>query len=146
MPKIYLIGSLRNAAIPTVGNALRAEGYEAFDDWHAVGPEADDKWREYEKLRGRSYAEALKGAAARNTFEFDRRHIDTSDAAVLVAPAGKSAHLELGYVLGCEKPGFVLFDGEPERWDVMYLFATGVAFNVKQLLALLNTEFPRLGG
>lgn len=93
-----------------------------FDDWYAAGPEADDKWRDYEKARGHSYLKALEGHAARNVFAFDKRHLDSSDAAVLVLPAGKSGHLELGYMIGCGKPCFILLDN-PERWDVMYQFA-----------------------
>ena len=37
-------------------------------------------------------------------------------------PAGKSGHLELGYMIGQGKPCFVFFEEEPERWDVMHQF------------------------
>ncbi|MCI0562486.1 MAG: hypothetical protein MN733_28710 [Nitrososphaera sp.] len=83
---LYLIGSLRNLRVPEIANILRAEGYEVFDDWYAVGPEADDRWRDYEKARGRTYPEALKGLAAGNTFRFDQTHLDASDSCVLVSP------------------------------------------------------------
>ncbi|MCI0558746.1 MAG: hypothetical protein MN733_09640 [Nitrososphaera sp.] len=139
---IYLIGSLRNPRVPEVANILRAEGYEVFDDWYAVGPEADDRWRDYEKARGRTYPEALKGLAAGNTFRFDQTHLDASDACVLLSPAGKSAHLELGYMLGQKKLGFVLLDQDPERWDVMMKFATGVCFSIDELLDMLERRLP----
>lgn len=135
--KIYLIGSLRNNRIPKVGNVLRNEKFDVFDDWFAPGPEADDKWRDYEKLRGRSYVEALAGHAAKHIFALDKSHLDQSDAAVLVAPAGKSAHLELGYMIGKGKPGYILFDGEPERWDVMTQFATAIFLSIEDLLGEL---------
>lgn len=122
--KIYLIGSLRNPEVPKIANRLRRLGFEVFDDWYAAGPEADDKWRDYEKARGRSYKEALKGFAARHVYHFDKHHLDACDIAILVLPAGKSGHLELGYVIGKGKPGFILLDN-PERWDVMYQFANG---------------------
>lgn len=129
--KVYIIGSLRNVEIPVVGNALRAAGFYAFDDWYGAGPDADDKWQEYEKLRGRTYREAVYGEAAGNTFNFDKAHLDTSDAAVLVMPAGKSAHLELGYMAGRGKPTFIYFpEGEPERFDVMTRFATDLCFQL----------------
>lgn len=130
---IYVIGSLRNPNIPVVANKLRGLGLEAFDDWYGAGPEADDKWKEYEGQRGRSFPEALKGHAASTIFEFDRLHLDRCDAGVLVLPAGKSGHLELGYILGRGKPGFILHDN-PDRWDVMYNFATGVYFNEEDFL------------
>ena len=68
---IYLIGSLRNPQVPLLGAELRKQGFDVFDDWYAAGPEADDKWREYEEDRGRTYPQALTGYAAQHTFEFD---------------------------------------------------------------------------
>jgi len=137
---IYLIGSLRTPAVPLLGRKLREEGFDVFDDWHGAGPHADDEWQKYETLRGRSYQDALGGAAAKNTFHFDLRHLSICDTGILVAPAGKSAHLELGFMLGKGKKGYVLFDKEPDRWDVMYLFATGVFFTLDALLEELRHE------
>ena len=57
----------------------------------------------------------------------------------MVMPAGKSGHLELGYMLGQGKKGYILFDKEPDRWDVMYQFATGVFFNKEELINELIT-------
>jgi hypothetical protein len=42
-----------------------------------------------------------------------------------------------GYLIGQGKPGFILMDGEPERYDVMYKFAT-VVFSVEELVEKLN--------
>jgi nucleoside 2-deoxyribosyltransferase len=125
-PKVYVIGSLRNPVIPEVAAALRDRGFDAFDDWYAAGPEADDYWKRYEQARGRTYGEALTGYAARHVYEFDKRHIDSADAALMVLPAGKSGHLELGYAIGQGKPGVILLDESQDRWDVMYQFATAV--------------------
>ena len=123
---VYLIGTLRNPEVNRVAQAIRDLGFEVFDDWTAAGSTADDSWRDYEKSRGHSYVQALQGYAAKHVFAFDKFHLDRADLAVLLMPAGKSGHLELGYTLGKGKPGFVLFDQEPERFDVMYQFATGV--------------------
>lgn len=132
-PVVYLIGSLRNPDIPDVGNYLREQGFEVFDDWFAGGKIADDEWQAYELKRGHTYQQALRGYAADHVFGFDKHHLDRSDAAVLVLPAGKSAHLELGYMAGQDKPTFVLFDKEPERYDVMYKFATDVCMSKEEL-------------
>jgi len=137
---IYLVGSLRNERVPLIGNILREAGFDVFDDWHGAGPTADDEWQRYEQTRGRSYEQALAGYAAENTFNFDLRNITRATAGVLVTPAGRSAHLELGYLIGSGKPGYVLFDTPPERWDVMYLFARSVHFSVETLLAQLHRE------
>ncbi|TSC89237.1 MAG: hypothetical protein G01um10143_618 [Parcubacteria group bacterium Gr01-1014_3] len=135
--KVYLIGSLRNPEVPKLANQIRELGFEVFDDWYAAGPEADDKWRDYEKGRGHSFKEALKGYAAKHVFQFDRKHLDECDIAVLQMPAGKSGHLELGVHLGKGKRGYILVD-DPERWDVMYLFATGVFDDFNELKAELK--------
>ena len=130
---VYLIGSLRNDKIPEIGIYLRSLGVEVFDDWFAAGPIADDSWQEYEKRRGTSYPKALKGYAARHVFAFDIHHLARADAGILVLPAGKSGHLELGYLAGQGKPTYVLFNEEPERWDMMYQLATDVFFDLKEL-------------
>ncbi len=125
--KIYLIGSLRNPGVVGVQRALQLSfpDITIFADWMAAGPEADDYWKRYEQGRGKTFKEALQEPAAQHVFNFDRKHLVESAAVVLIAPAGKSAHLELGWCLGQGKPGFILLD-DPERWDVMYNFATGV--------------------
>lgn len=139
MTKIYLIGSLRNPAVQNIAAILRLAGYEVFDDWFAAGEKADDSWQEYERERGRHYSEALYGHAATHVFEFDLHHLEESDIAVLVLPAGKSGHLELGYMAGKGRPTFILFDAEPEwRWDVMYRFATKVVFSPDELTSELQ--------
>jgi hypothetical protein len=137
LKSIYVIGSLRNPEIPTIGNAIRELGYDVFDDWHAAGPTADDCWKEYEQSRGNNYRTALNGWAAKHVFEFDLHHLNRCDAGLLVLPAGRSGHLELGYMLGNGKIGYVLMDN-PDRWDVMYQFAHGVFFGLKEFLTALQ--------
>jgi hypothetical protein len=141
MALIYLIGSLRNKEIPELGKWFRSQGFEVFDDWFAAGPEADDYWRTYEKNKGLSYEEALRGWAAKNVFAFDHKHLDRSDIVVLALPAGKSGHLELGYAIGRGKPGYILLDQDYDRWDVMYQFAKGVYFDKEKLV----DELRKLG-
>jgi nucleoside 2-deoxyribosyltransferase len=139
---IYLIGSLRNPKVPETGEFLRSAGFEVFDDWYGAGERADDSWQAYERGRGRTYREALDGYASRQIVGFDHTHLLRADAAVLVLPAGRSGHMELGYVMGQGKPGFVLFDGEPERWDQMYgltFFSKGnVAFSLPELADVIS--------
>jgi hypothetical protein len=130
---IYLIGSLRNPEIPVIAGKLREAGLEVFDDWYAAGPEADDKWRDYEQGRGRTYTEALNGLAAEHVFEFDRYHLERADAGIIVLPAGKSGHLELGWLLGRGKRGYILLDS-PDRWDLMYKFADLVTTDLEEII------------
>ncbi len=126
--KIYIMGALANPNIPFIGNKLRKLGFEVFDDWWAPGPLADSYLKHYAKIRKLNYKETLKTHAAKHIYEFDKEHIDQSDIAILVMNAGKSAHLEFGYFIGSGKPGYILFDKEPARVDVMYQFATNIFF------------------
>ena len=133
--KLYLIGSLRNSNVPLLAEKIRALGIDCFDDWYAAGPEADDMWRDYEKARGHNYAEAMRGHAAKHVFEYDRSHLDSSDMGVLLLPAGKSGHLELGYLIGQGKPCYIVCpEGDAERWDVMYGFATEIFYSEEAFL------------
>ena len=138
MKAIYLIGSLRNPEIPKIGQDLRQIGFDVFDDWFAGGKIADDSWRDYEMARGRTYQEALSGYAARHVFGFDLSHIRRCDIGVLILPAGKSAHIEFGWI-SKDQSTYVLMD-KPDRWDVMYQFATGVAFSMNELTEMLKKE------
>lgn len=135
---IYVIGSLKNEKVPLVAEELRKCGYRVFDDWYSAGPEADDYWQAHCRLRGMDYEQALASPHAVCVFEFDREWLDAADTVVLVLPAGKSGHIELGYAIGAGKRGFILLDGEPDRYDVMYKFATGVAFTVGDLIELVS--------
>jgi len=144
MKSIYLIGSLRNPEVPVFAETLRAQGFDVFDDWYAAGPEADDFWRKYEISRGHSYMEALDGYAAQHVWEYDKSHLDRCDIGVLLLPAGRSGHLELGYMIGQGKPVYILLDGnylgENARFDVMYKFANVVSSESELLEDLLNKK------
>lgn len=138
---IYLIGSLRNPKVVEITSKMTEAGLEVFSDWMAAGEHADDSWRDYEKARGRTYLEALRCPAARNVFQFDKHHLDAAESVVLAAPAGKSGHLELGYSLGKGKRGYYLLD-DPERWDVMLQFCTGIFTDLNVLIEHLKTVEP----
>lgn len=131
---LYIVGSLRNPKVPITAKRYREAGWDVFEDWFAAGETADDSWQAYEKDRGRDFKSALKGYAAQHVYRYDKSHLDRCAMGLLVLPAGKSGHLELGYLIGCGKPGFILLDGEPERFDVMYNFAAAVYTNIDEAL------------
>jgi nucleoside 2-deoxyribosyltransferase len=82
-------------------------------------------------------AEALAGHAAQHVFNFDKAFLNVCRAGVLLMPAGKSGHLEAGYLVGQGKPVFGLFEEDPERFDVMLNFLTAVTYNVEDLIKCL---------
>lgn len=136
---VYLIGSLRQPErVQAVAKTYREQGWDVFDDWLAAGPEADDYWQKYENNRGRGVKEALKGYAARHVYNYDKSHLERCGMGLLVLPAGKSGHLELGYLIGRGKPGFILLDGEPERFDVMYNFADAIFTNIDEAIYTMD--------
>lgn len=138
--KLYLMGSLRNSLVKEIGQRLRVElNYEVFDDWQAAAPDADDCWKVYEEGRGNNYIEALRGYAARQVFDFDLKHLNESTAGLLVLPAGRSAHMELGYLRGQDKKVIILLDGDYDRWDVMYNFASLVTTSIDDVIRELAT-------
>lgn len=139
MKEFYLIGSLRNPDIPHIASVFREAGVEIFDDWYSAGPHADDSWRDYERGKGNDYKTALGGYAARHVFSFDFHHLNRVSGAILVLPAGRSGHLELGYMCGKGKPTYILLD-TPDRWDVMYQFATGVYDNVADIVEAIRGD------
>ena len=132
--KIYIGGALANPEVVRITKLLQDAGHEAFSEWYTPGPDADVLWRDYELALGYDYREALRRPAAQNIFHFDKRYIDASDALVMVLPAGKSAHLELGYAVGRGKRGFIYMPEQPDKWDIMYSYAEAVVYNDAELL------------
>lgn len=134
---LYLIGSLRNNYVRELEQKLNNSypDLEIFAEWHGAGKFADDEFKEYHKGKGRSYREALKSFAAKHIFEFDKYHLDRTEGAILLMPAGKSCMLEAGYVRGCGKPVFGFFsEGEPEeRWEIMLQFLTSLSYTEEEL-------------
>jgi hypothetical protein len=131
--RIYIVGSMRNPLIPQIAKTLRQDGHTVFDDWYSPGPDTDEYWRSYEIERGRDYKAALAGHHAQHVFEFDRKWIQWAEVGVLVLPAGRSGHLELGYMIGRGQRGYILLEEHNDRFDVMYQFAHGIASDIEEL-------------
>ena len=138
MKSIYMIGSLRNPMIGEYAETLRKLGWDVFSDWWSAGPQADDCWRDHERLKGNDQVTALESWASRHVFEFDKRHLDRCDEAVLILPAGKSCCIELGYMIGKGKAGFIVLDGDPDRYDVMFTFATAVFISFDEFITYMK--------
>ena len=138
-----MIGSLRNPEIPLVAKEIREKTQlEIFDDWWSASEDADEWWQRHANFKGETYEQAINGHHAMHVFSFDYAHLNRSHGGILVLPAGRSAHLEAGYLRGQNKRLYILFDKEPERFDVMYRFANGgVHFNMESLTKQINNDF-----
>ena len=142
--KIYIIGVLKNEQVPILGNKLReifGKEVEVFEEWYYSSPDADHWLHQECKNRGLSYKQALQTYAAKNTFNFDKRHLDEATDVIMLMPAGKSGHLELGYCSNplANKRTYVFFqEGWPEKIDIMYQFATGIFADFNELITELK--------
>ena len=137
---IYLIGSLANKKIVQITKTLRDEGFDVFSEWMASGEGADQRWWDYFQALGIGFDEAINSPFVNTAFNFDLNHLDSADTVVMVMPAGRSAGIELGYALGKGKLGYVLFDGEPERPDLMIKLATGIFYSLEELVKQLKAN------
>ena len=138
---LYITGALKNPRVPEIGNLLRAEGFDAFDEWFTPGPRADWFLHQYAKQRNLSYKEALEGRAVTNIHLFDRAYLDLADAVILVMPAGKSSMIEAGYAIGSCRPVYLFLDGEdPKRFDVMPSMFTKVINSESELVEVLKSD------
>lgn len=132
---IYIVGSLSNPQVEVVANRLRESGIDAFDQWRAA---KGDFWADYAVRNKMPFKEAIKMDFVETAFQFDMKYLRLCSAGVLVMPAGRSGGLELGWLLGQGKPGYILYDGEPERPDLMAKLATDIFFNVEDLVKELK--------
>lgn len=135
---IYVASSWRNAFQPTVVDFLRAEGFLVYDFRHPDEQVCGFHWSDidpdWESWTTEEYRKVLCHPLAEHGFWLDRRGLDRSTSCVLVMPCGRSAHLELGYMLGQCKPGFVYIpptiEVEPE---LMNKLATGVSSDIAEI-------------
>lgn len=145
-PLVYIGGSMANReSLLLLSAALRKAGLNVFNEWAAPGEQTDQKWKEFTQAQGFTFLQALAAPHAQDVFNFDKTWLDQADAFVLLLPAGRSAHTELGYMAGMGKPAYVFMAEEPERYDVMLLFATGITNSLEQLLKWLHPAQSSLG-
>ena len=138
---IYVASSWRNLIYPDVIDAFRRAGI-SFYDFRNPEPgntgfkwtEIDEQWRFWSMA---AYIRALDHPVAVEGFELDYNALNKCNGCALINPCGKSAHLELGYVLGQGKPGAILLDsGEPE---LMYKMAPYLCTTIDELVTVVKS-------
>ena len=98
-----------------------ANGHDPNSDW----PDSDRYWSAADAL------EELQSDYAQEQFANDLAALEVSDALVLVLPAGRSAHTELGWFIGRDKPTVVMLDDhEPE---LLHLAADEIVLDIIEL-------------
>lgn len=139
--RVYVASSWRNEHQPAVVEALRKEGHKVYDfrqptpdnggfSWSEI----DENWREWTPEQ---YRAALSEAPALRGFQLDMDALALCDACVFVAPAGRSAALELGYAIGRGKMTATLILG-PQEPDLMFKASQLVTPSLAELLFWLR--------
>jgi hypothetical protein len=109
--KIYVASSWRNIYQPEVLKICRLLGHDPYDfrsqdafSWRDVDPDFES-WRTHLER----YREKLDHPLTKAGYAADMAAIVLSDVLLMVYPAGRSAHLELGWAVGAGKKTAILF-------------------------------------
>lgn len=126
---IYVASSWRNKHQPYVVEELRANAFDVYDFRNPSAGNSGFQWseidRDWQAWGFDAYKAALNHEHAEEGFRLDREAVNSCDACVLVLPCGRSAHLELGHVIGQGKPGYILYPyGKHFEPELMYKWAT----------------------
>ena len=125
--KIYIASSWKMSDIClSLSGLIRSWGHEVdcFCD-ESTGRFVLD-YRELGSTQELDAINFLEFEKTQKSFIEDKKHLDWSEAVVMVLPCGKSAHLEAGYVKGQGKRLYILGEFPKGEFDVMYGFANGL--------------------
>lgn len=138
--KIYLASSWRNETYPAVLGALRGEGWEVYDfreggfEWAEVG-------MDHVNVDYNSLASIMNHPQVERQFDRDMDALDEADVIVCLLPCGRSAHMELGYAVGCGDKVTVLV-WVPSEPEVMHRMCQFIVADVEGLLGVLHDLEP----
>jgi hypothetical protein len=141
---VYVASSWRNPLHTAVCAALRSVDIDHYDFKDAEG----FHWSEVilSHLPGSNnavamtdYLTAMQNPRAQEGFQRDMEHLVEADCVILVLPAGRSSHLEMGYAVGEGKRTAVLLE-DPVVPDLMYGMVDYLAPSLFDLLGWLGVE------
>ena len=140
MSQIYVASSWRNLHQPSVVEALRGAGHGVYDFRNPEPGDNGFSWKQCDPLLPATgwpiaeLARVLDHPAARRGFQFDYGAMQRSTGACLVLPAGRSAHLEIGWLMA-RMPGRVcILSYEPIEPELMYLCGEAAPGSAKSFL------------
>lgn len=163
MRRIYLASSWKNDAHRDVVLAFRAAGHEVYDfkepvpgdngfHWSEVArdvPSSRHGSNEYRDWTFEDFRTALDHPASLAGFTSDFSAMEWADTCVLLLPCGRSAHLELGWFVGQERPTCILRDpleGQPYHHfqttsgpELMYRMVDVLASTTEDAVEWLST-------
>lgn len=142
--RIYVASSWRNPHQASVVADLRRAGHLVYDFKHPHPDHRGFAWSEIDPAWGDwtpgQYREALSHPAAERGFSLDMDALLLADACIFVAPAGRSAALELGYAVGRGKrtAAFIYPGQEP---DLMFKMCDRIFVSVDEMLIWVATPY-----
>lgn len=143
--KIYVASSWRNNYYPIACNELKNAGHEIYDFRNPGQGKQGFSWdfidRNWKQWTPELYAFLLKNhPEAAKGFKNDFDAMNWADTFVLIMPAGRSAHLEIGWASGADKDSFVLLNDTEFEPDLMYLCCTDIFVEMDKLLERLKYD------
>lgn len=142
---VYVASSWRNNLQPLVVKRLYDHGIECYDfrnppgrtgfSWSSIDP----NWKNWNT---QDWKRALATEEAQAGFNSDFMGMSRADCCVLVLPAGRSAHLEAGYMAAQGKPVFTYAPNKEEP-DLMTLLLgppSNLCWEMTALLQLLGVD------
>lgn len=133
--KIYVASSWRNEYYLAALHHLRGAGHTVWDwkspptggsgfRWQDTGETSVESYSHGDKVNPTDWFQMLRSPVAMTGFASDLAGMNWCDAGVLLLPAGRSAHLEAGWIAGRGKKVHLLCpeDSEP---DLMVLTLGG---------------------
>jgi hypothetical protein len=139
---IYVASSWRNEHQPEVVKQLRLLGHSVYDfrnpkpgNHGFAWDQIDIAWRDWTVPE---WFDGLSHPIAQAGFKSDFEAMKWADMCVLVLPAGRSAHLELGWAVGTGKKTVLLAPDEYEEPDLMPLMCDKLFSDLSAFLAWLG--------
>lgn len=130
--RIYVAGSFSNRQnILSIGNVLREHGFDTYvfcDPMSMTGKLSEELRLLYDlqSFTAKSVYETkiLANIGLENLYELVH-----CDALVLVLPSGRSAHLEAGWMIGRQRPVYIIGPKTYGEFDAMYVMANHVFYS-----------------
>lgn len=139
MARIYAASSWRNPHQPWMVDLLRQHGHQVYDfrnPPHAAGFKWADIGLSLPCTAEDYRAALLTQPRAAQGFNADFAAMRWADIGLLILPAGRSAHLELGWMAGAGKRTLILTqDGEEP--ELMALLADTICISPEEVIAEL---------
>ena len=140
---LYVASSWRNPLYGGVIEVLKAAKVLHYDFRHPAPGNDGFHWREidggWQTWTPSVYRQALEHPLACRSFRCDMDALKACTRLLLVLPCGRSAHLELGYVIGAGKETIIYYpETEQLEPELLYKAATHLCVTMGEVLACLG--------